>query len=211
MNISKYIAELLFDFECVVIPGFGGFIVNDKPSTVNRINHQFKPPFRNILFNTHLKANDGLLVNEIAASEGISFKEARLKVDQFVVSIFEQLKNGGSFTFENIGTIHYDKENNIVFEQDNKVNYNPESYGLTGFVSPPVKRISDEEKLRNIIVPPKAKISKPVDRKPEIIHEKEEKIVDRDIKLIFEKTKGHPSGFKHFDSYIRLWMGYNQS
>lgn len=175
MNISKYVAELLFDFECVVIPGFGGLIVNDKPSTVNRINHQFKPPFRNILFNTHLKANDGLLVNQIAASEGISFKEARSKVDQFVLSVVEQLKNGGSFTFENIGTIHYDKEENIVFEQNNQVNYNPHSYGLTGFVSPPVKRISDEEKLRNIIIPPKAKTTKPVDRKPDIVEEKGEK------------------------------------
>ena len=55
------------------------------------------------------------LVNQIAASEGISFKEARSKVDQFVLSVVEQLKNGGSFTFENIGTIHYDKEENIVF------------------------------------------------------------------------------------------------
>lgn len=171
MNISKYIAELLFDFECVVIPGLGGFIVSDKPSSINRINHQFKPPFRNILFNTHLKANDGLLVNQIATSEGLSFKEAKSKVDSVVLSIVEKLKKGESYTFVNIGTIHFDSEKNIVFNQYLKFNYNPDSFGLSGFVSPPVKRVSDEEKLRNLIIPPKAKTSKPIDRKPELIEE----------------------------------------
>lgn len=168
MKISKYITELLFDFECVVVPGLGGFIVSDKPSSINRINHQFKPPFRKILLNTHLKANDGLLVNQLAASEGLSYKDAKSKVDGFVLSIFEKLENGESFTFSNIGTIHFDKEKNIVFNQDLKFNYNPDSFGLTGFVSPPVKRISDEEKLRNLIIPPKVKSTKPIDRKPEL-------------------------------------------
>lgn len=175
MNISKYIAELLFDFECVVIPGLGGFIVNDKPSSVNRINHQFKPPFRNILFNTHLKANDGLLINQISSSENISFQEARSKVDDFVKITIGKLEKGDSFTFSNIGTIHFDNDKNIVFNQDIKFNYNPESYGLNGFVSPPVKRVSDEEKLRKLILPPKAKSVKPVDRKPQIKEEPRKK------------------------------------
>jgi len=169
MDISKYVAELLFDFECVVIPGLGGFIANDKPATINRINHQFKPPFRTILFNRHVKANDGLLVNQMATSEGISFEKARREIDRFVEATIEQLENGQTVTFSKIGSLSFDNQKNFIFEQDVSVNYNPEAYGLTGFVSSPVKRVTDEEKLRNLIIPKRPDKSKPVDRKPEII------------------------------------------
>lgn len=169
MDISNYVAELLYDFECVVIPGFGGFIANDHPSTVNRINHQFKPPFRTIIFNRHVKANDGLLVNQIATTKNISFEEARSEVDRFVEEITRQLESGKTVVFDKIGSLRYNDQKNFVFEQDLSVNYNPEAYGLSGFVSPPVKRVTDEEKLRNLIIPKKQEKSKPVDRKPEVI------------------------------------------
>jgi cell division septation protein DedD len=176
MDISRFVAELLYDFECVVIPGLGGFIANDHSSTVNRINHQFKPPFRTIMFNRHVKANDGLLVNQIAISENISFEEARSKVDQFVEETTQQLENGKTIAFDKIGSLRFDDQKNFIFEQDFSVNYNPESYGLSGFVSPPVKRVTDEEKLRSLIIPKKQEKTKPADRKPDVVPvEKKEK------------------------------------
>jgi cell division septation protein DedD len=169
MDISKFVAELLFDFECVVIPGLGGFIVNDRPATINRINHQFKPPFRTILFNRHVKANDGLLVNQMATSDGISFGKARTEINRFVEATIEQLENGKTVTFGKIGSLCFDNQKNFIFEQDMSVNYNPNAYGLTGFVSPPVKRVTDEEKLRNLIIPKRPDKTKPVDRKPKVL------------------------------------------
>jgi hypothetical protein len=173
MDVAKYVAELLYHYECVVLPGLGGFIVNDRPATVNRINHQFKPPFRKVMFNVHLKANDGLLVNHIRASKDITYQDARKAVDQFVSSVLEKLDSGETYTFNNIGNIHYDSSKHIVFEQNVNINYNADAYGLTGFVSPPVKRLSDEEKLRSIIAPKKSETPKPIDRKPEAFIEKE--------------------------------------
>lgn len=185
MDIAKYLAELLYHYECVVLPGLGGFIVNDRPSTVNRINHQFKPPFRKVMFNVHLKANDGLLINHIRASKGISYQDARKAVEEFVNSIDEKLDNGETFTFNNIGSIYFDSGKNVVFEQNATINYNPDAYGLTGFVSPPVKRVTDEERLRSIIAPKKTETPKPVDRKPEVFIAKEkEKRTRRPMILI---------------------------
>ncbi len=59
-------------------------------------------------------------------------------------------------------------DKNVVFQQDAKVNYNPNSFGLSSLVSPAIRRVSDEEKVKNIV---KSAINKnktrkkPVDRK----------------------------------------------
>ncbi len=173
MDVTNHIAELLSYYECVVLPGFGGFIVDDRPATVNRINHQFKPPFRKIMLNVHLKANDGLLVNHISNSNSISYQEARAEVDRFVNIIKEKLEKRESFTFDNIGRIRFDQDKNVIFEQNTSINYNPNAFGLSGFISPPIKRVTDEEKLRSIIAPKKSEPAKPVDRKPELFIAKE--------------------------------------
>ena len=166
MNIGPYISELLFDFECVVIPGLGGFIVNDKPASINRITHQFKPPYRQIIFNAHLRANDGLLINHIARAEGISYAEVKGRIELLVEHIFQQLEKGNKIAVEKIGVLYYDQHNHFVFEQDTAINYNPSSFGLISFVSPAITRTSEAERLKGIITGREPKKVKPVDRRP---------------------------------------------
>ena len=69
MKIAKYVGDLLYDYECVVIPGLGGFISEDSSVSINEVTHNFSPPFRNVHFNIHLRANDGLLVNHVAQQD----------------------------------------------------------------------------------------------------------------------------------------------
>jgi len=167
MHIDQYISELLYDFECVVLPGLGGFIANDHSATINRINHHFSPPFRKLVFNKHLKANDGLLINHIAKAENITYKEARKKVEQFIESCLGDLQDNHVVRFENIGQLHYDNNRNLVFEQDEQVNYHPGAFGLGEFVSPVIKRTSDEEKLKGVIFPKQTAKTIHTDRKAE--------------------------------------------
>ena len=166
MDIAARISELLFNYECVVLPELGGFITNDKPAQINRIAHQFKPPYREILFNVQLKANDGLLIKHIAQTESLSYKEARQKVADFVNWCRQELESGRQIEFARIGTLSFDDKRNIVFEQDHQINYNPDSFGLTPFVSPAIKRVSQEEKIKGIILP-HAGAGKRTDRKAE--------------------------------------------
>lgn len=77
MKIAHYIADLLFEHECVVIPGLGGFITKDHPASIHPLKHQFKPPSREIVFNPHLRTNDGLLLSLIAQSENLSYQDAK--------------------------------------------------------------------------------------------------------------------------------------
>ena len=127
MKIAKYVGELLFDYECVVIPGLGGFIAEDKPVSINKVTDKFSPPFRKIHFNIHLRANDGLLVNYVAQQEQIGYKTAKQKVDKFVFLCHNALNEGKKINFKSIGSISYDKDRNILFYQDGRINYNSNS------------------------------------------------------------------------------------
>ena len=151
MKIAKYVGELLFDYECVVIPGLGGFIAEDKPVSINKVTDKFSPPFRKIHFNIHLRANDGLLVNYVAQQEQIGYKTAKQKVDKFVFLCHNALNEGKKINFKSIGSISYDKDRNILFYQDGRINYNSNSFGLGSLVSPSIRRVTDEEKVKKVV------------------------------------------------------------
>ena len=180
MVIAKYISDLLFDYECVVIPGLGGFVTNERPATINYNTDYFTPPFKEVMFNPYLLANDGLLLNYIAKEEGITYQEAKHKVDTFVLACHQALNNGKRIRFNKIGVIYKDHNGKILFDQDDSVNYNPNSFGLTSFISPKIRKPSEEEKIKQVFSKPakketeeKAARSKRKDKKPQRKKEKE--------------------------------------
>jgi hypothetical protein len=74
MSLTNYINDLLYRYDCVIVPDFGGFVTNAISARVNHFSHTFYPPTKQLTFNSHLTNNDGLLANYIASSENISFK-----------------------------------------------------------------------------------------------------------------------------------------
>jgi hypothetical protein len=166
LEIATCISKLLYEHECVVIPGLGGFIVNDRPATINRITHEFSPPFRKIMFNVHLSANDGLLINHIASIDGLSYLEAKKRVLDFSKHCQEELKIGNSIDLKAIGRLFKNKEGYISFEQDTSVNHNADAFGLGSFYSPPIERPTDEQRIKSIVEPILTSKAKPKDKKP---------------------------------------------
>ena len=144
----------------------GGFIVNEKHATLNHLTHQLNPPFKKLLFNQHIRFNDGLLINYIANKEGISYEAARNQIDNLVHQYFTRLEKGDKIKFEDIGSLSFDGNKNILFDQNLLVNYNAESFGLGSFVSPPIKRKIEVEPVQGI-VQPQPLMPKREDRKPE--------------------------------------------
>lgn len=147
MRIARHIANLLYDYECVVIPGFGGFITKTHDAEIHPIKHQFKPPYKEVVFNPHLRTNDGLLLNHIAQHENLTYKEAKRRLDRFILKCLKELNKGRKITFRRIGDLYADSNQQIVFEPDSNQNYLASSFGLTSFVSPAIKRESFQEKL----------------------------------------------------------------
>ena len=68
MNIEPYIAQLLYSYQCVTIPGFGAFLTEIQSAQLVESSNSFFPPKKMISFNAYLKNNDGLLANHIAQS-----------------------------------------------------------------------------------------------------------------------------------------------
>ena len=147
MRISKYIGDLLFQYECVVIPDFGGFITKEIPAEINPVQHNFSPPSKEIVFNIHLKTNDGLLVNHIALSENISYNESKTRIETFARKCRIGLNSGKKINFHNVGYLFLNENDEVVFKQDVKNNYCADSFGLTSFISPPIKRVSQTKKI----------------------------------------------------------------
>ena len=68
MQLSPYIKDLLYRYECVIIPGFGAFLANYTSATIDADSSTFYPPGKTISFNIQLQTNDGLLANYVASS-----------------------------------------------------------------------------------------------------------------------------------------------
>jgi nucleoid DNA-binding protein len=132
------IRGLLFRHDCVVIPGFGGFICNYVPASIDKATGMFYPPARRVSFNRNLTNNDGLLIGDISSREGVGYGEARGIVEQFVSGIKKRLSKGEVIPFELIGTFRTNHEGSIQFEPDSEANYNAGSYGMESFRFEPV-------------------------------------------------------------------------
>ena len=149
MQLSKYISDLLYRYECVIVPGFGGFVSNTVSSTVNHFTHTFNPPTKKISFNSQLKNNDGLLANFISASENISFEEAKAKIEEKVERWKLELQKN-DVVFNGIGSLSLNKEQNIIFEPIESTNYLASSYGLESFQSSSIKRLEYKQKVSQL-------------------------------------------------------------
>ncbi len=147
MKLETYISELLYQYDCVVVPGLGGFVANYKSATIQSIQNTFSPPSKSISFNKNLNANDGLLANLIAQKEGVSFDVAINRIEEIVASINRDLKLKKRVLLTDIGTLFLDTENRTQFEPQNSVNYLLGSYGLAVFQKQPIQRATIEEKI----------------------------------------------------------------
>ena len=137
-DLKEYISGLLFIHDCVILPGFGGFVTNYHSAEHNELNHTFSPPKKDILFNKSLTYNDGLLINYLATSQNISYEEAEQKIKKEVQDAWLKLEKNQEVHFEGIGSFRYDKNMNLIFSPELTDNFLIDSYGLSSFRFPPL-------------------------------------------------------------------------
>jgi len=128
--IEHYISELLYLHDCVIIPGFGGFVGNKKSAYIHPVSGIIYPPSKAFLFNKNLRQNDGLLATHIARMEGIELSKTTDLIEDFVKKIQSELEQRSAFKLQNVGTFTKGREGNISFLQDKSYNYNLASFGM---------------------------------------------------------------------------------
>ncbi|QMU63364.1 MAG: hypothetical protein GKR88_03100 [Flavobacteriaceae bacterium] len=135
MTIANYIHDLLYRHDCVIVPDFGSFITNTVSAKINEEEQLFYPPTKQISFNSHLKLNDGLLVNYIAKAEGISYSTAFEKANT-VVANWQKKIQSGELSIDKIGCMLLNDKGQLVFEPSKDISYLTSSFGLSSFHVP---------------------------------------------------------------------------
>lgn len=150
MKIELYIAQLLYRYQCVTVPGFGAFLTEIQSAQLIESSNSFFPPKKMISFNAYLKNNDGLLANHIAQSEKTSYEYAVSAIQFEVFSWKKALQENGRFSIKNVGDLCLNADNNLIFTPFDQTNYLTSSFGLSPFVSPVVKREIFEKVVETI-------------------------------------------------------------
>ena len=147
MKIENYIAQLLYRYQCVTVPGFGAFLTEIQSAQLVESSHSFFPPKKLISFNSYLKNNDGLLANHIAQTEKTSYEYAVSAIQYEVFNWKKTLQETGIFSIKNVGDFCLNADRNLIFTPFDQTNYLSSSFGLSPFVSPLVKREIFEKQL----------------------------------------------------------------
>ena len=167
MQLTTYIADLLYRYECVIIPGFGAFLTRYKSAHIDDSTNTFNPPSKIVSFNKQLQANDGLFANYVASVDKCSYETALQKIRNFTSEISLALSEGKSISFKNIGSFSLNEEKSLQFEPLHLQNYSTSSFGLSSFVSPKISRevykeaVEALEEKAPIIFTPERKEAKP--------------------------------------------------
>jgi len=140
MQLSQYISDLLYRYECVTLPNFGAFLSHPISAKINEATSDFYPPQKQLSFNAQLQSNDGLLASYISDVENISFEGATHKIEQQISQLKSRLEKGDTVEFKHIGELTASEEGKILFVPADSLNYMTESFGLASFVSPSVER-----------------------------------------------------------------------
>ncbi|WP_310594137.1 SPOR domain-containing protein [Flavobacterium sp.] len=150
MKIETYIAQLLYRYQCVTVPGFGAFLTEIQSAQLVESSNSFFPPKKLISFNAYLKNNDGLLANHIAQTEKTSYEYAVSAIQYEVFNWKKTLQETGVFSIKNVGDFCLNADRNLIFTPYDQTNYLSSSFGLSPFVSPLVKRAIFEQQLEAI-------------------------------------------------------------
>ena len=151
MNLANYISDLLYRYECVIIPQFGGFVTNNKSARIDSSNHTLHPPYKQITFNSHLTNNDGLLANYIASVDQISYESAANYIEFEIDAWKEKLKKQ-ELVLDGIGALQL-LDGKLHFEPQQSVNYLTSSFGLSNVVRSEIVRESPITMLKNEEIP----------------------------------------------------------
>lgn len=140
MALEHYISELLYRYNCVVVPGFGAFLTQARSAVIHEGTNTLYPPTKTLSFNQQLSSNDGLLVSYAAEAQKTSYEAMLRHIDEEVKDWKSRLGKGERIILANLGEVWAGSEGKIQFQPSNTTNFLTASYGLSPFVAAPVAR-----------------------------------------------------------------------
>ena len=138
-DVASSISELLLENNSVIVPGFGGFMLNYKPASIDHVQSVISPPAKVASFNKNLVINDGVLVNYIKNQNRCTLEQAKKIVDDYVEEIQAKIGKKEIIDFPEVGRLYKDYTEKIQF-LPHDTNFNTSVFGLPTVKFQPIHR-----------------------------------------------------------------------
>ena len=139
LRIIEHIEQMLSVHDCVIIPGFGGFVLQVTPTWYNAEAHRFEPLHKELVFNETLQHNDGLLIESYRQSEATDYRSAYQLVQADVAELKALLERDGQVEMAPIGVFRRGEEGQLIFEASRDTDWlNALMFGLPAFTIEPL-------------------------------------------------------------------------
>lgn len=125
-----FLEHLLYEHECVIIPQFGGFVVNAQDFQFNAKEGKIYPKRKCVAFNEKLKTDDRFLTTEWAKKQSISQKEASIGIAAISKELKSQISAQGYVTVGELGAFTLNSENRLSFSPNPDFNADLSVFGL---------------------------------------------------------------------------------
>ncbi|MBR2113220.1 MAG: SPOR domain-containing protein [Prevotella sp.] len=144
IQIQRHIEILLLSHDCVIVPGFGGFIAHHVDARYDKDDRLWLPPYRTLGFNPQLTLNDSLLVQSYVEAYDLSYPDALRQIESEVEELKGILHTEGEYELDSVGTLSVNIDGNYEFEPCEAGILSPDVYGLADFS---FRRLKDVEPL----------------------------------------------------------------
>ncbi|MDR1653012.1 MAG: SPOR domain-containing protein [Prevotellaceae bacterium] len=123
----QHIETLLIRNDYVIVPDFGGFVVQGQSSEIH--DNTIVAPLSVVGFNLLLQQSDGLLEIEIARTQGLTYREAAENIERNVLRINSLLAQGKIIEAGRLGTVSRSNDK-IIFCPSADFSFLPSNFGL---------------------------------------------------------------------------------
>ena len=150
LRIITHIERLLLVHDCVIVPGFGGFVLQAVSAVYDEKEHLFNPQRKEIVFNVTLQHNDGLLSESYMQMYDVNYRKAQLMLEEDVADMKVVLQEDKKLSLGVLGSFSLGMEGQVIFHPGESDAFSVGSYGLVSFNFPqlqPVLAVREEVAL----------------------------------------------------------------
>ncbi len=128
--LSRFLQELVLDYDCISLPGLGSFVVESLPAYFSEDGNTIFPPTKRVSFQRKESWDDMLLVRRYRKEKGVNMDVARREVKEFLTKFEEELKLSKNIEIPGFGKMRSTKEGNYFFVADKRIGIFAEDMGL---------------------------------------------------------------------------------
>lgn len=148
-EFTSHIDYLIQKHDCVIIPDFGGFVLNREVAKIAP-DGSIIPPRVTVGFNPDLKYNDGLLAESYMNAYSISYDIACKRVGDVVKRLNTILALRQPVQIGLLGKLSQGTDSRLIFDPNNNISAShAETFGLSTL---DIKKLVDIQEIRKISI-----------------------------------------------------------